>query len=293
MNVSGLVVWNQSGVSFDSTTMFSSPAPVISPRFNCHFEQPFFEMAMDQDLSFAPINMYFNLFCLGLLVDLSLNGLGGVSNSLWISFLDSLSHCSSWILANVSDSTDLNPLPIELKFIGAFLSKNLCGLVTHSFFGFPPPFSQSLSLVSFLVALWCSHSIPSLAIHVRSSQGPWRVLFVFIGSLNKSRKLRFALNQNRSRFVQMLILGLITVELSGCVNIALRSYWKNSDVLELFTGLGEFIFQYRLRIPISILAILCEALHFPPIVTIVLLALHKSSVVGADGKLMWNWTEYR
>lgn len=222
------------------------------------------------------LDVFFGLFCLALIIDLARNGLDGRTNSPWIAFLDSVSHCSSWLA--------LGDLPMGPKILGALLSKSVSGLITSSLFGFPAPFSQTFSVVSFAVAVGLCCYVPELPPLVRSAAGPWRLLFVSMSALHKSRKLRAVL-QGRPR---VIVLGLLTIELTGWVTVVLRGYFAHQNLVEAVSAWLAFVVLNRLRLGISLSAI--AAVRCNSLLVLPLLALHKTAVPSKDGTWLQLYT---
>lgn len=295
-NVTGLILeWNQTISTFASAPILSAPSPYSHQSHNdkkdyyysritgpeeaaatLEFEQILLSFQEDRML-----DVHFAMFCIALMIDIILHGLNGTTNSPWIAFLDSISHCSAWIASPPQE----HQLPIGMKILGALLSKSASGLVTSTLFGFPAPFSQTFSVLSFMFAMVLCLYVPSLPQHVRSTTGPWRLLFVFMSALHKSRKLRFVMRDDRAGSVFML--GILTIELTGWVTIALRAYWSTQSLFGATYLLGVFIFTNRLRMIISLCAIF--AAKWDSTLILPLLALHKSAIASKDGNYLTWW----
>lgn len=231
-------------------------------------------------------NWLFIIFCLIFVLDIMLKGFGGKTNTRMISLLDSLSHCSNWALIESCGPVELQ---MGLKILGAFFSKYGSGVITSSLLNLPAPFTQKFSWFSFLFANLLIHNRYSLARDIRSPTGKWRVLFVSLSSLYKCRKLRLVL-QDAQGFKWRLLIGVLSMELTGVLNVALRHYWSHQSFAMSVYAVGSFIFRYRLRLVLTIAAIL--NVNSNSFVLIALIALHKSCIpIGeyGEGGLSWQF----
>jgi hypothetical protein len=207
-------------------------------------------------------------------VDLYVFGMGDV-NSRWLSFLDSFSHCSSW-------SIDNSELVVRSRVIGAIISKYGSGLVTSLLLGVTPSFLQTNTSLAFALALALAHSNTNLASLVRSRHGRWRFLFVFIGSLHKSRKLRFAAS-TCGDFFQCFVIGILSVELTGWLVVATRAHLGGNNP---FVALAEFIYRYRWRFLFTCCAVFATYFQLHPLMQLFLLMLHKTSTPNESGNVL-------
>ena len=132
-----------------------------------------------QEIGTGPIYIFFwSVFFLDVLI----NGVGGISNTSWLSFIDSFSHCCYW-------SIEASDIEAPEQVLGTFLSKFGSGLIFSALLGIYPSFLQIDRLLGFLLALFLAHNNLDLASRVRSRHGKWRILFDCLGAFfnNKSK----------------------------------------------------------------------------------------------------------
>jgi hypothetical protein len=214
-------------------------------------------------------------FFVALIADLALLGLSGDSNSRWLSFLDSLSHCSAWAV----EDADLSR---QTQVIGTILSKYGSGSIVSALLGVTPGFLQTSTTIIFALALAIAQSESRVAQLVRSRRGPWRILFVLVGSLHKSRKLRFALSKCHSP-VSALIIGTLAIELTGWLVILVRNAARGNPI---GPACAKLIYRNRLRSLFAVMAILTCYWSVWPMVTVGLLALHKAATPSESGSTL-------
>jgi len=229
-------------------------------------------------LSFANLQalegeIAYSVFVLAVAADLASYGISGDANSRWLSFLDSFSHSSSW-------AVDEPELPLRARIFGAILSKYGSGLVVSMLLGVTPGFMQTNTSIAFAIALLLAHTNTHLARLARSRQGPWRALFVAMNALYKSRKVRFAVSKCNN-LPQALLLGTLSIELTGWLVVASRSYVKHERPLEATVA---FIYENRLRLFFSLAAVFAVYFAFHATILILLLGLHKASRPDDGGR---------
>jgi len=217
--------------------------------------------------------VYYSIFGAAVFADVFTHGIGGDVNSRWLSFLDSFSHCSSWAI----DDLDLS---VGSRVAGTILSKYGSGLVTSLLLGVTPAFLQTNTSIAFAGALLLAHSNTYLARLVRSRHGPWRMLFVCLGALYKSRKLGFAVSKCENSFAKSVLLGILSVELTGWLVVASRNHLHGEHSVMALVG---FIHQYRLRFLFTFTAVVATYLNWHPLVLLLTLGLHKASTPNESG----------
>lgn len=190
---------------------------------------------------------FYVLLWISVFVDLVTNGVGGKTNSTWLSFTDSFSHCCYWAAFSDID------LSFEMRVLGTVLSKFGANFVTNRLLGEPPSFAQLDRLMAFAFAMSLAHTNLPLAGSVRAKHGLWRVLFIILGALYKSRKLRKSVTKSKFKVFTSLLVGICEVDLTGWLVVASRSFLTGADPL---LDLGEFVLHHHQRFVITFVAII-------------------------------------
>ena len=198
-------------------------------------------------------------------LDLWQRGLEGDVNGRFLSFVDSLAHCASWVPVWGRP----NDIGFWSRLLGSVMTKHGSGLVTSFFFGTTPTLLMGFEHnVPFLVALLFAHALRFVPRVVRTRQGPWFALFVLTSALYKLRKMHFAARRATS-LLAAFPFGVLTMELTGWLAVVARGLARGRPLDQWAASFAQP------RLIISVVVAVLAYCEYPPLLLLLLLVTHK------------------